>query len=123
MFSGRPPIDRRLATEVRTIYAAIPAELRRPLYACGGSPKSAHGLPDSAAATGSTADAIWDQTITGMATGRFTTPEEDATLVALLASARTATVSREHGSTSTRVAGTPRVHSRTETARFGPNHP
>lgn len=25
-------IDRRLATEVRTIYAAIPAELRRPLY-------------------------------------------------------------------------------------------
>jgi NAD(P)-dependent dehydrogenase (short-subunit alcohol dehydrogenase family) len=35
---------------------------------------------------------VRDQVIAGMPTGRFTTPEEVATLVALLASPRTANV-------------------------------
>src|SRR5262245_51967216 len=52
-----------------------------------------HGVAATiAAAVGSTADAVRDQAIAGMATGRFTTPEEVATLVALLASPRTANV-------------------------------
>ena len=37
-------------------------------------------------ATGSGADAVREQAVAGMSTGRFTTPEEVATLVALLAS-------------------------------------
>ena len=45
-----------------------------------------------AAATGSDAATVRDQAIAGMPTGRFTTPEEVATLVALLASPRTANV-------------------------------
>jgi NAD(P)-dependent dehydrogenase (short-subunit alcohol dehydrogenase family) len=52
-----------------------------------------HGVAAAiAAATGSTADAVREQAITSMPTGRFTTPEEVATLVALLASPRTANV-------------------------------
>ena len=43
-------------------------------------------------ATGAGADAIRDSATAGMATGRFTTPEEVATIVTLLASARTANV-------------------------------
>jgi NAD(P)-dependent dehydrogenase (short-subunit alcohol dehydrogenase family) len=45
-----------------------------------------------AAATGGTAEAVREQAIAGMATGRFTTPEEVATLVTLLASPRTVNV-------------------------------
>lgn len=45
-----------------------------------------------AAATGSTADAVREQAMASMPTGRFTTPEEVATLVALLASPRTGNV-------------------------------
>jgi NAD(P)-dependent dehydrogenase (short-subunit alcohol dehydrogenase family) len=45
-----------------------------------------------AAATGSDADAVREQAIASMPTGRFTTPEEVATLVALLASPRTRNV-------------------------------
>jgi NAD(P)-dependent dehydrogenase (short-subunit alcohol dehydrogenase family) len=52
-----------------------------------------HGVAATiAAATGNTAEAVREQAIAGMATGRFTTPEEVATLVALLASARTGNV-------------------------------
>ena len=52
-----------------------------------------HGVAATiAAATGSTADAVREQALSSMATGRFTTPEEVATLVALLASPRTANV-------------------------------
>jgi NAD(P)-dependent dehydrogenase (short-subunit alcohol dehydrogenase family) len=52
-----------------------------------------HGVAATiAAATGSTADAVREQAIASMATGRFTMPEEVATLVALLASPRTANV-------------------------------
>jgi NAD(P)-dependent dehydrogenase (short-subunit alcohol dehydrogenase family) len=43
-------------------------------------------------ATGSGADAVREQAVAGMATGRFTTPDEVATLVALLASPKTANV-------------------------------
>lgn len=43
-------------------------------------------------ATGVAADAVRDQAIAAMPTGRFTTPEEVATLVTLLASPRTANV-------------------------------
>jgi NAD(P)-dependent dehydrogenase (short-subunit alcohol dehydrogenase family) len=52
-----------------------------------------HGVAATiAAATGSTADAVREQAIATMPTGRFTTPEEVATLVALLASPRTGNV-------------------------------
>jgi NAD(P)-dependent dehydrogenase (short-subunit alcohol dehydrogenase family) len=52
-----------------------------------------HGVAATiAAATGSTADAVREQAIANMPTGRFTTPEEVATLVALLASPRTGNV-------------------------------
>ncbi len=44
------------------------------------------------AASGAGADAIRDGAIAGMPTGRFTTPEEVATIVTLLCSARTANV-------------------------------
>jgi NAD(P)-dependent dehydrogenase (short-subunit alcohol dehydrogenase family) len=44
------------------------------------------------AATGAGADAIREQVTAGIPTGRFTTPREVATLVTLLASARTANV-------------------------------
>jgi NAD(P)-dependent dehydrogenase (short-subunit alcohol dehydrogenase family) len=43
-------------------------------------------------ATGTSADAVREQATAGMPTGRFTTPDEVATLVALLASPRTANV-------------------------------
>lgn len=43
-------------------------------------------------ATGTGADAVRQQAIAGMPTGRFTTPDEVATLVALLASPKTANV-------------------------------
>jgi NAD(P)-dependent dehydrogenase (short-subunit alcohol dehydrogenase family) len=43
-------------------------------------------------ATGAGADAIRQQVIAGMATGRFTTPEEVAAIVALLASSRAGNV-------------------------------
>ena len=43
-------------------------------------------------ATGSSADGIRDQMAAAMPTGRFTTPEEVATIVTLLASPRTANV-------------------------------
>ena len=43
-------------------------------------------------ASGSSADAVRDQMAAAMPTGRFTTPEEVATIVALLASPRTANV-------------------------------
>jgi NAD(P)-dependent dehydrogenase (short-subunit alcohol dehydrogenase family) len=43
-------------------------------------------------ATGVDAGAIRDQAVAGIPSGRFTTPEEVATLVALLASPRTANV-------------------------------
>jgi NAD(P)-dependent dehydrogenase (short-subunit alcohol dehydrogenase family) len=43
-------------------------------------------------ATGTSADAVREQAVAGMPTGRFTTPEEVATLVALLASPKTANV-------------------------------
>lgn len=52
-----------------------------------------HGVAATiAAATGSTAEAVRAQAIASMPTGRFTTPEEVATLVALLASPRTGNV-------------------------------
>jgi len=52
-----------------------------------------HGVAAAiAAATGSPAEAVREQAIASMATGRFTTPEEVATLVALLASPRAANV-------------------------------
>lgn len=52
-----------------------------------------HGVAATiAAATGLDADTVREQAIAGMPTGRFTTPEEVATLVALLASPRTANV-------------------------------
>jgi NAD(P)-dependent dehydrogenase (short-subunit alcohol dehydrogenase family) len=52
-----------------------------------------HGVAATiAAATGSTPEAVREQAIAGMPTGRFTTPEEVATLVALLASPRTRNV-------------------------------
>jgi NAD(P)-dependent dehydrogenase (short-subunit alcohol dehydrogenase family) len=52
-----------------------------------------HGVAATiAAATGTDAATVRDQAIAGMATGRFTTPEEVATLVALLASPRTGNV-------------------------------
>jgi len=52
-----------------------------------------HGVAATiAAATGTSADAVRQQAIAGMPTGRFTTPEEVATLVALLVSPRTANV-------------------------------
>jgi NAD(P)-dependent dehydrogenase (short-subunit alcohol dehydrogenase family) len=44
------------------------------------------------AASGAGADAVRDQAVAGMPTGRFTTPDEVATLVALLASPRSANV-------------------------------
>jgi NAD(P)-dependent dehydrogenase (short-subunit alcohol dehydrogenase family) len=44
------------------------------------------------AATGAGADAVREQVIAGIPTGRFTTPREVATLVAVLASPRTANV-------------------------------
>ena len=43
-------------------------------------------------AQGVSADAVRAQATAGLATGRFSTPEEVATLVALLASPRTANV-------------------------------
>ena len=43
-------------------------------------------------ASGSSADAVRDQMAAAMPTGRFTTPEEVATIVTLLASPRTANV-------------------------------
>ena len=43
-------------------------------------------------ATGVSADAVREQAIAGMPTGRFTTPDEVATLVAMLASPKTANV-------------------------------
>jgi NAD(P)-dependent dehydrogenase (short-subunit alcohol dehydrogenase family) len=43
-------------------------------------------------ATGTSADAVREQAVAGMATGRFTTPDEVATLVTLLASPKTANV-------------------------------
>ena len=46
----------------------------------------------SGSASGSSADAVRDQMAAAMPTGRFTTPEEVATIVALLASPRTANV-------------------------------
>jgi NAD(P)-dependent dehydrogenase (short-subunit alcohol dehydrogenase family) len=52
-----------------------------------------HGVAATiAAATGGDAEAVREQAVASMATGRFTTPEEVATLVALLASPRTANV-------------------------------
>jgi NAD(P)-dependent dehydrogenase (short-subunit alcohol dehydrogenase family) len=52
-----------------------------------------HGVAATiAAATGLDADTVREQAIAGMPTGRFTTPEEVATLVALLASPRTGNV-------------------------------
>jgi NAD(P)-dependent dehydrogenase (short-subunit alcohol dehydrogenase family) len=52
-----------------------------------------HGVAATiAAATGSTTEAVRAQAIASMPTGRFTTPEEVATLVALLASPRTGNV-------------------------------
>jgi len=52
-----------------------------------------HGVAATiAAATGSDAETVRAQAIAGMPTGRFTTPEEVATLVALLASSRTGNV-------------------------------
>jgi NAD(P)-dependent dehydrogenase (short-subunit alcohol dehydrogenase family) len=54
---------------------------------------SLHGARRCASnATGSAAEAVREQAIAGAPTGRFTTPEEVATLVALLASPRTANV-------------------------------
>jgi NAD(P)-dependent dehydrogenase (short-subunit alcohol dehydrogenase family) len=53
----------------------------------------AGGVADTVgSATGAGADAVRDQTAARMATGRFTTPTEVATIVALLASPRTANV-------------------------------
>jgi NAD(P)-dependent dehydrogenase (short-subunit alcohol dehydrogenase family) len=43
-------------------------------------------------ATGTSADAVREQAVAGMPTGRFTTPDEVATLVTLLASPKTANV-------------------------------
>ena len=52
-----------------------------------------HGVAATiGAATGVDADTVRNQAIASMPTGRFTTPEEVATLVALLASPRTANV-------------------------------
>jgi len=52
-----------------------------------------HGVAATIAeATGGTADAVREQAMAGLATGRFSTPEEVATLVALLASPRTGNV-------------------------------
>jgi NAD(P)-dependent dehydrogenase (short-subunit alcohol dehydrogenase family) len=52
-----------------------------------------HGVAETvAAATGADADSVREAVTAGIATGRFTTPAEVATLVALLASARTANV-------------------------------
>ncbi len=52
-----------------------------------------HGVAATfASATGVDADAIREAATAGIATGRFTTPEEVATLVAILASDRTANV-------------------------------
>jgi NAD(P)-dependent dehydrogenase (short-subunit alcohol dehydrogenase family) len=52
-----------------------------------------HGVAATiAAATGNDAAAVREQAIATMPTGRFTTPEEVATLVALLASPRTGNV-------------------------------
>jgi len=52
-----------------------------------------HGVAATiGAATGSGADAVREQAIAGMPTGRFTTPEEVATLVAILASPRAGNV-------------------------------
>jgi NAD(P)-dependent dehydrogenase (short-subunit alcohol dehydrogenase family) len=52
-----------------------------------------HGVAATVgAAVGADADTIREQTLAGIATRRFTTPEEVATLVALLASPRTANV-------------------------------
>jgi len=53
----------------------------------------AHGVAETVGnATGVAAGAVRDQAIAGMPTGRFTTPQEVATLVTLLASPRTANV-------------------------------
>jgi NAD(P)-dependent dehydrogenase (short-subunit alcohol dehydrogenase family) len=53
----------------------------------------AHGVAATVGnATGVAADAVRDQAIAGMPTGRFTTPQEVAALVTLLASPRTANV-------------------------------
>ncbi len=52
-----------------------------------------HGVAATiGAASGVDADTVRDQAIAGMPTGRFTTPDEVATLVALLASPRTGNV-------------------------------
>src|SRR4051812_41772762 len=52
-----------------------------------------HGVAETvAAATGADADGVRQAVTAGIATGRFTTPAEVATLVALLASGRTANV-------------------------------
>ncbi len=52
-----------------------------------------HGVAATiAAATGTEPDAVREQALASMPTGRFTTPEEVATLVALLASPRTGNV-------------------------------
>ena len=48
--------------------------------------------PQLGEANGVDPAAVREQAVAGMATGRFTTPEEVATLVALLASPRTADV-------------------------------
>ena len=52
-----------------------------------------HGVAQTVGnATGAGADAVRDQMAAGMPTGRFTTPQEVATIVTLLASPRTANV-------------------------------
>jgi NAD(P)-dependent dehydrogenase (short-subunit alcohol dehydrogenase family) len=52
-----------------------------------------HGVAETVGhATGSSADDVRDQMAAAMPTGRFTTPEEVATIVTLLASPRTANV-------------------------------
>ena len=52
-----------------------------------------HGVAEAIGhATGAGADAVRDQMAAGMPTGRFTTPQEVATIVTLLASPRTGNV-------------------------------
>ncbi len=52
-----------------------------------------HGVAEAIGrATGAEADTVRDQMAAGMPTGRFTTPQEVATIVALLASPRTGNV-------------------------------
>jgi NAD(P)-dependent dehydrogenase (short-subunit alcohol dehydrogenase family) len=52
-----------------------------------------HGVAQTVSqAAGIDADAVLEAAVAGIATGRFTTPEEVATLVTMLASGRTANV-------------------------------